>query len=49
MWPGSQKHTVKEGMIQIDQERLGITQLLQGMVNVTWKWKTHSQRRDDRD
>ena len=49
MWLGSRKHTVKEGIIEIDQERLGIIQLLLGMVNVTWKWKTHSQKRDDRD
>ena len=49
MWLGSAKHTVKVGMIEIDQERLGIIQLLQGMENVSWKWKTHSQRRDDRD
>jgi len=47
--PGSGKHSVKEGMIEIDQERLGIIQSLLGIVNVAWKWKKHSQRRDDRN
>ena len=32
MWLGSGKHTVKEGMIEIDQERLGIIQSLLGIV-----------------
>ena len=49
MWSGSGKHAVKDGMIEIDQERLGIIKLLLGMINVTWKLETHSQRRDDRD
>jgi len=44
---GSAKHTVKEGMIEVDQERLGIQSL--GIGNVAWKWKTHSQIRDDRN
>ena len=48
MWPGSGKHSVKDRMIEIDQERLSIIQSM-GMGNVAWKWKTHSQRRDDRD
>jgi len=48
MWPRIGKHTVKEGMIEIDQETLGIIRLL-GMGNVAWKWKTHIQIRDDRD
>ena len=47
MWLGSAKHTVKEGMIDIDRDRLGIQSL--GMGNVASNWKTHSQRRDDRD
>ena len=49
MWSGSGKHTVKDGMIEIGQERLRIIQLLLGMLNVAWKLETHSQRRDDRD
>jgi len=48
MWPGSGKYSVKEGMIEIDQERLGIIHSLE-LGNVTWKSKTHSQRRNDRD
>ena len=48
MWPGSGKHSVKDRMIEIDQERLSIIQSM-GMGNVAWKWKTHSQRRDDID
>ena len=48
MWLGSAKHTVKVGMIEIDQERLGIIQSLE-MRNVAWKWKTHIQIRDDRN
>jgi len=49
MWLGSLKHTVNVGMINFDQERLGIIQSLMGILNVAWKWKTHSQIRDDRD
>ena len=48
MWPGSQKHTVKEGMMEIDPERLGIIQSVE-MGNVAWKSKRHSQRKNDRD
>jgi len=36
MWAGSGKHSVKDGMIEIDQERLGIIQSLE-MGNVAWK------------
>ena len=49
MWLGSGEHTVKEGIIEIDQERLVIIQLLLRMVNVTWRWRTHRQTRDNRD
>ena len=35
-------------MIDIDDTRFGIIQS-QEMGNVAWKWKTFSQRRDDRD
>ena len=47
MWPRIGKHTVKEGMIEIDQERLDIIQSLE-MGNVAWKFKTHSQCWDDK-
>jgi len=33
MWLGSGKHSVKEGMIEINQERIAIIQSLLGIVN----------------
>jgi len=35
-------------MIEINKKILGIIQSLK-MRNLAWKWKTLSQRRDDRD
>ena len=43
MWLGSGEHTVKKGMIELDQERLGIIQSLE-MGNVASKLKTQSNK-----